>query len=120
MGKRSAIVALLFNLLRHLVTRGQGCCWQCAYYGEDSRVTNNSKEDGRGWPRELGELFTDRRGCICCLDVKNLTKKRRAFIVKYAGVSMFTGVDFELLPLCGTIQSNWDLKYKGEIWTNFD
>lgn len=89
-----------------------------AHHGEDSRVTNNRKEDGRGWPRELRELFTDRRGCIYRLDVKNLMKKTRAFIVKYASVSMFTGDDFELVPLCGPLQSNWDLKYKGEIWTN--
>lgn len=87
------------------MTRGQGCCWQSARHGEDSRVTNNSKEEGRGWPRERKELFTDRRGCICCFDVKNLKKKRRAFIAKYAGVSAFTG-DFELLPLCVPLQSN--------------
>lgn len=85
----SAIIALLFTLLRHLVTRGQGCCWRSARHGEDSRVTNNSKEEGRGRPRERKELFTDRRACICCLDVKNLMKKRRAFIGKYAGVSVF-------------------------------
>lgn len=103
----SAIIALLFTLLRHLVTRGQGCCWRSARHGEDSRVTNNSKEEGRGRPRERKELFTDRRACICCLDVKNLMKKRRAFIGKYAGVTVcsFTG-DFEMLPLWVPLQSN--------------
>lgn len=88
--KRSAIIALLFTLLRHPVTRGQGCCWRSAPdHGADRRVTNNSKEEGRGRPRERKELFTDRRACICCLDVKNPMKKRRAFIARYAGVGVF-------------------------------
>lgn len=76
------VLSLLCYLFHHLVMRGQGYCWQFARDEEDSRVTNNSKEECRGWPREHEELFITRRSCICCLDVKNVTKKKSAFNCK--------------------------------------